>query len=101
MWLWGVRFTRMETLINQLQTLSHFNNQQVVINFYEDEELVQREGLVFESIQIENNHLHFNKADKILFSLQLDEYKEFLQRNEFKNYFSFINGKQRVELYFP
>ncbi|MFE8697508.1 hypothetical protein ACFYKT_14285 [Cytobacillus sp. FJAT-53684] len=91
----------METLINQLQTLSHFNNQQVVINFYEDEELVQREGLVFESIQIEDNHLYFNKAGKILFSLQLDEYKEFLQRNEFKNYFSFINGKQRVELYFP
>lgn len=91
----------METVLNKLYSLNQFKNQQVIINFYEKDELIQREGLFFESIQIVNRQIQFSKGGTIVLSLPFGEYMNFTQRTEFKDYYSLEKGSKRVELYFP
>ncbi|WP_102275254.1 hypothetical protein [Cytobacillus massiliigabonensis] len=90
----------METALNIINSLIQFKNQQVIINFYEEDELIQREGLFFESIQIVDYQVQFSKGGIIVFSLSFEGYMKFSQRTEFKNYYSLEKDSQRVELYF-
>lgn len=78
-----------------------FKNQQVIINFYEEGELIQREGLFFESIHIADHQIQFSKGGKIVLTLPFGGYMNFSHRSEFKNYYSLEKGNKRVELYFP
>lgn len=99
--MWGGCITRMETTISKLQSLSQFKNQQVIINFYEEDELVQREGLFFESIRIGDCRIQFCNEGIIIFALPFDGCMNFTQRTDFKNYYFLEKDNNRVELYFP
>ncbi len=101
MWLWGGSITCIETVLNKLDSLKRFKNQQVIINFYEEEELIQREGLFFDSLQIVGRQIQFIKGSTIVLSIPFGGYMNFSQRTEFKNYYSLEKGNKRVELYFP
>ncbi|MBU8878322.1 hypothetical protein BGM26_04885 [Bacillus sp. FJAT-29790] len=79
----------METKLENIQLLLHFKNQQVILKFYENDELIQREGIEFESVSIIGSQSQFKKGDKIQYSLQLN------------NYFSLENSVLKVDLYFP
>jgi hypothetical protein len=98
MWLRGVCITRMETGI---EYLTHFQNQQVVLNFYENDELVQRDGIRFESVEIADQQLLFKRGETVLYSLPLNKWKTFRQRTEFKNYFILENKDAWIDIYFP
>jgi len=100
MWMWRV-CTSMETMIENINALFHFSNQQVVINIYVEDELIQREGLFFESVTIVDNNLQFVKGGNIQFKIPLHNYRKLTQRSEFKHYFSLDNEDSRVDLYFP
>ncbi len=99
--MWGVCITSMETTLANIHSLSQFKNQQVIINFYEEDELVQREGLFFESLQIVDCLLQFSKEGMIVFALPFDGFMYFTQRTEFKNFYFLEKDNKRVELYFP
>lgn len=99
--MWRVCITRMETKLTTVQSLIQFKNQQVIINFYEDDELVKREGFFFDSIHIVDSQLQFTKSESLIFSLPLEIGINFSQQYGFKNYYSIIKGADRVELYFP
>lgn len=92
---------RIETKLKDIKMLLRFNNQQVIINIYQEDELIQREGLFFESVTLIDNKLQFQKGSKLLFSLPLKNFTSFTQQQDFKHYYSLENEESRVDLYFP
>ena len=103
MWLWRVCFTSMETEIMFIQeSLNQYKNRQAVLNYYEDEELVQRDGLDFESIHVTDDEIQFLIGEKVKESIDLSKYKTFERSTEFfKNYFELKNGVNILRIYFP
>lgn len=92
---------RIETKLKDIKMLLRFNNQQVIINIYQEDELIQREGLFFESVTLIDNKLQFQKGSKLLFSLPLKNFTSCTQQQDFKHYYSLENEESRVDLYFP
>lgn len=103
MWLWRVCFTSMETEINFIKdSLNQYKNRQAVLNYYEDEELVQRDGLDFEIIQVTDEEIQFLTGEKIKEAIDLSKYQKFERSKEFfKNYFELKNGVNILRIYFP
>jgi hypothetical protein len=82
--------------------LSTFRNRQVVLNFYEEEALIQREGFNFNIIEVTDTQLFFYKENKLIYSINLLDYNTFTISNEFKNYIKLsIDIENWLELYFP
>lgn len=85
----------MKYLINLLNT-------QIVLNTYEAEELVKREGFHFNHVEVSAGQLDFYREDKMIYSLELADYQTFEIAGDFKNYFKlFIDDDNWLELYFP
>lgn len=103
MWLWRVCFTSMETEIKFIQeSLNQYKNRQAVLNYYEDEELVQRDGLDFESIHVTDDEIQFLVGEKAKEAIDLTKYKTFARSTEFfKNYFELKDGINILRIYFP
>jgi hypothetical protein len=82
--------------------LSTLRNRQVVLNFYEEEALIQREGFNFNFIEVADTQLFFYKENKLIYSINLLDYNTFTISNEFKNYIKLsIDIENWLELYFP
>lgn len=103
MWLWRLCITSMETEIKIIQeSLNQYKNRQAVLNYYEDEELVQRDGLDFETIHVTDEEIQFLIGEKVKEAIDLSKYKTFERSNEFfKNYFELKNGVNILRIYFP
>ncbi|NSL52222.1 hypothetical protein [Calidifontibacillus erzurumensis] len=93
----------METEIEKIrETLSAYSNRQVVLNYYEDEELVQRDGLNFDKIIVTEKEIQFISNNKVKASIDLSLYKTFEVSNDFfKNYFALKNRENTLAIYFP
>ena len=103
MWLWRVCFKSMETEINIIKdSLNQYKNRQAVLNYYEDEELVQRDGLDFETIVVTDDEIQFLIGEKVKEAINLSKYQSFESSKEFfKNYFELKNGINILRIYFP
>ncbi|WP_077214847.1 hypothetical protein [Bacillus dakarensis] len=92
----------MEKQINDLETLTQYQNRQVVLNYYEEDCLYDRQGFNFKRIMVTRDNLTFIKHDgspeqKIL----LKEYPEKYIKDDFRNYYTIKNGENRIDIYFP
>ncbi|MDP4084943.1 MAG: hypothetical protein Q8934_10050 [Bacillota bacterium] len=83
-----------------LKELTKFHHQQVVVNTYNDEELVKRDGIWFEKIVEDNGYLHFVKEGSVILSIKV-EGKELKKEPVFKNFYTVNEHTQRIEIYFP
>ncbi|WP_017755495.1 hypothetical protein [Calidifontibacillus oryziterrae] len=83
------------------EVLTTFENRQVVVNVYEDEELVKREGFFFDSITISERNINFVKNNTNKLSIEYTPFNEFVKGDTFKDYFILKNGNNYIEIYFP
>lgn len=98
----GKRLKGVETtMINLEKTLSKFKDRQVVINYYEDEELVKKDGFSFDSIKIMANGIYFIRKNDVRVSIDTDSFKDFVKGDTFKDYFILKNEDSSIEIYFP
>ena len=82
-------------------TLSRFENRQVVLNFYQEDMLVDRVGLFFDTIKVSEDSVHFQKNGDDKYVLDIHHYDSFQTLTGFKHYYSISTDNNRVELYFP
>lgn len=105
MWMWRICFSSMESKINRevAEALSNYKNRQVVLNYYEEEELVRREGFHFEQILItKENELVFVKDDSLILSISLQPYTMFeISHDFFHNYKLCKDTTHWINIYFP
>jgi len=86
---------------NLKNTLDRFENRQVVLNFYQEDMLVDRVGLFFDTIKVSKDSVHFQKNGDDKYVLDIHTYDNFHTLMGFKHYYSLSTGDNRVELYFP
>ncbi len=79
--------------------LNKYENRQVVINYYEEDGIIDREGFFFDSIHIHGGQFRFIKDAQVIYSLPLAE--TIMKLSGFSNHYSLGEGEQRVEIYFP
>jgi hypothetical protein len=91
----------MDQLRKELEKLKQFANRQVIINFYEEDGLLDRAGFFFDYMELDNDNLVFFKDQKIRYSLKVSDYEKFGLMGTFKHHYGLIKGDQRTELYFP
>ncbi|MBP1934580.1 hypothetical protein [Ammoniphilus resinae] len=86
---------------NLKNTLNRFENRQVVLNFYQEDMLVDRVGLFFDTMEVTDKSVNFQKNGETSYVLDIQDYNSFQALTGFKHYYSFSNDNNRVELYFP
>ena len=92
----------MEKQITDLSILTEYQNRQVILNYYLDEEMLyKRDGFHFSSIRLDNSSLEFTKKDGSKIIISLGEYTNHYINTDFTNYFTFRNSDKRLEIYFP
>jgi len=102
MWVRGVRVTSMEKQLRDLSILMDYQNRQVILNYYQDGDMLyKRDGFHFASVQLEEAFLVFTKRDKSKNIISLKEYPNYFINTDFQNYYTFQNGDNRLEIYFP
>ncbi|MGO4888488.1 hypothetical protein ACJ2A9_12065 [Anaerobacillus sp. MEB173] len=80
--------------------LTNYYNRQVIINTYEEECLIEKEGFAFDKITILSDQVQLIKDDIIIFSFDSSMY-QFKVLDDFNHYYAFENELSKVELYFP
>jgi hypothetical protein len=83
-----------------IKEITNFQNGQVVVNTYSDDELIKRDGFRFERIIEEQGFLRFIKDGTVVLSIEI-EGKTIKKEPIFKNYFTVKENNQRTEIYFP
>jgi hypothetical protein len=92
----------MEKQISDLQILETYQNRQVILNYYQDEELlIQRDGFFFQSIKYTKESLSFLKINGTTISINLKEYPTNFINTDFQNYYTLRNQTDKLEIYFP
>lgn len=84
-----------------LHKLLQYGNQQVVMNWYEDEQLIAREGFFFSSIQIEVDLLIFIKNHEIKQKILLTSYETIEILPDFRDFFQLTSSSEVLHIYFP
>lgn len=102
MWMWRLCVTGMEKQMTILSQFKTYHHRQVVLNYYDDEDfLYQRDGLFFDTIQLDEQFVSFIKEGKIAYQLSLTEYPNFNVLTDFNHHYLFFNETNHVDLYFP
>ena len=117
--LWRVCTEGMEKIITDLTIFDGYKDLQVVLNFYEDEDvlfqrdgfhfyededvLFQRDGFHFHSLEFlsESEELLFTKMDGSCCTITIKNYSDRYIDSQFPNYFVLRNGSERMDIYFP
>ncbi|MFD1777472.1 hypothetical protein ACFSFW_02095 [Fredinandcohnia salidurans] len=84
-----------------LHKLMEYTNQQVVMNWYEDEQLIERNGFFFSYLQVEDNTLHFIKDNEVKQTISLKNYQTIEILRDFRDFFQLTNGAHILQIYFP
>jgi len=84
-----------------LSLLTEYRHRQVVVNFYEEDELVARDGFFFDGIERSGSMLSFIKDGHIRLSIRLDDYPRHRTVHDFPRHYRFYSQHRAVELYFP
>lgn len=104
MWMWGVRFKSMEKTIQQLSILGNYRNRQVILNYYQEDCLWERDGFEFCSLRVKNGDLVFEKLNnKKPLMIPTQPYHKYVKNGQFPNYYILygLNSGDRLEIYFP
>jgi len=83
------------------EVLERFTNRQVVINTYEEEELVERDGLHFDRLLFTGRQLEVYRNGSVVKSVPVRPSATFAALAGFKDHYAFMDGESRIELYFP
>lgn len=82
--------------------LLSYKDRQVVLNYFEDEGLIDKNGFFFNEIQIMNSELKFIKDAEFIEIINLNNFPNFHKGETYKNYFYLSNNKnEKIEIYFP
>jgi hypothetical protein len=84
-----------------LSGLSRFKNRQVIVNRYEDEELVSKEGYTFEEATVLPERIVFRKDDRVVLVLDIPEQASVSKPGMFPNHYVLAWNNERLEIYFP
>ncbi len=89
--------------MDAFQALNMFHHRQIVINYYKNDELVDRNGMTFDTISIKRNELKLIKDDMPVFSIPIEDDTQFAPSGRIKNHYYLHTGDlaNRTELYFP
>ena len=86
----------------KLDDLNLFKERQVIVNNFVDDELRNKDGFMFDTIEVLDRNIIFVKDKQIVYSISLEIYPTFQALDDFKNYFSFTNNyNDKIEIYFP
>ncbi|MGX6445026.1 hypothetical protein ACWM35_17580 [Neobacillus sp. K501] len=91
----------MEKAVNILSRLTNYQNQQVILNYYQDDLLQDRDGFNTQTIKLENNQLIFIKQNGKNITINLKTYPKIQINPDFQNYYTLQNNTDRLEIYFP
>ncbi|PAE44506.1 hypothetical protein [Bacillus sp. 7884-1] len=92
----------MEKQLNDLSVLSNYENRQVILNYYQDEDMmVKRDGFHFQSIQVTESALIFTKIDGTLVKIDIKDYPHHSINTDFQNYYTLRNHEIHLDIYFP
>lgn len=80
--------------------LTAYVNKQIILNTYQDGELVAKEGFHFTRIAAEENRLLVFDRDSVVAAVETEGYSSFEQLFGFPNHYAFANDQERLELYF-
>lgn len=84
-----------------LKDISKYRNRQVIINEYEDEELIRRDGFMFEDILVESSRILFLKNTLFIYEFVLLNNHIVRKDKTFPNFYVIESGSNRTEIYFP
>lgn len=94
--------TSMEKQLNDLTVLTKYQNRQVILNYYQEEDMLyHKDGFQFTTIQLEEDQLTFNQNNGTITTFNLKTYPEKYINTAFQNYYSLKNDSGRLEIYFP
>lgn len=91
----------MEKAVNILSRLTNYQNRQVILNYYQDDLLQDRDGFHIQTIKLENNHLIFTKQNGKNITINLEPYTDIQINPDFQNYYTLQNNSDKLEIYFP
>jgi hypothetical protein len=92
----------MEKPLKDLSALTNYQNRQVILNYYQDEDLLyERDCFHFVSIQLTETALTFIKSGGISFTIELKDYPQVYINTDFPNYYTLKNNQNLLEIYFP
>jgi hypothetical protein len=79
-----------------------YRNRQVVVNRYEEDELMSKDGFTFHEIQVEPRRILFYKEGILISELAIDDEDiSVAQSTVFPNFYIFNTPHSKLEVYFP
>jgi hypothetical protein len=100
--LWRVCAASMEKPLNDLSMLAYYQNRQVILNYYQDEDLLyKRDGFYFHTIKVTEIAIIFTKKDGPDITIDRKDYPHAYINTDFQNYYTLKNNTDVLEIYFP
>ncbi|MCH1626360.1 hypothetical protein [Fredinandcohnia quinoae] len=85
-----------------VETFIQYKNRQVVLNWYEDDALIRREGFFFSKIVDDGKAVIFiNNDNKFHFSIPYEEYTSIRILSDFRDFYQLSDQLHFLEIYFP
>ena len=84
-----------------LEVLLRYVNRQVVINVYEEDELLSKDGFIFNEICFNADCIQFIHDSRVIHELKVDDPIHLAQLHGFSRYYAIYHNGLRSELYFP
>lgn len=84
-----------------IKILESFNDRQVVLNSYLEEELLDKTGMFLDNIETNEKSVNFIRNKEIIYTIDRNKYPNFKRLEGFNNYYELSNDKERLEVYFP
>ena len=97
----GVCFEGMEKQVRDLTILCDYKNRHVILNYYYEEELIDRDGISFNEIYVHHGTIYFIKNRKRIVTINSKKYRNILIGEDFQNYYIMRRDKNRIDIYFP
>lgn len=88
-------------MLEKLEALLGYANRQVVLNVYQGDELLKRDGFSFDRIVLMRDRIVFIRDNRTVEELMLDDSPRFVRLSGFAHYYAIEQGGFRTELYFP
>lgn len=88
-------------MLKELAKLRTYRNRQVVLTYFEDEQMQKRNGFFFDLIALMPGKIAFWKHEKMLATIDIEESSTFYQLHDFPHYYAIETKRNRVEIYFP
>lgn len=82
------------------EILGRYANRQAVINTYEEDEMVERDGLHFDSMRFKGDRLEIYRNGGVVKTVAVRPEASFVTLSGFKDHYAFLDGDLRIEVYF-